>query len=44
MTGSAVDLIDLVRLQPFAEIGSDVTRAIVRQQARPVFDLDFVAA
>jgi hypothetical protein len=42
MTGSALDLVDLVFLQPFAEIGSDVTRAIVGQQTRPVFDLDLV--
>lgn len=30
MAGSAVDLVDLLFLQPFAEIGGDVTRAIVR--------------
>jgi hypothetical protein len=29
MAGSAVDLVDLVFLQPFAEIGSNVTRAVV---------------
>jgi hypothetical protein len=44
MTGSTVDLLDLVFLQPFAEIGSDVTRAVVGQQARPMFDLDLVTA
>lgn len=44
MAGSAVNLVDLVCLQPFTEIGSDVTRAVVGQQARPVFDLDLVAA
>ena len=44
MAGSAVDLADLVCLQPFAEIGSDVTWAIVGQQARSMFDLDLVAA
>lgn len=37
MTGSAVDLVDLVFLQPFTEIGSDVTRAVVGQQAWPEF-------
>lgn len=44
MAGSAVHLIDLVFLQPFTEIGSDVTGAVVRKQARPMFDLDLVAA
>lgn len=44
MAGSAMGLVDLVCLQPFAEIGCDVTRAIVGQQARPVLDLDLVAA
>ena len=28
MTGSAMDLVDLVLLQPFAEIGGDVTRPL----------------
>ncbi len=44
MAGSAMDLADLVFVQPFTEIGSDVTRAVIRQQARPVFDLDPIAA
>jgi len=44
MTGSTVDLVDLVCLQPFAKIGGDVTRAVVGQQARPLLDLDLVAA
>ena len=43
MAGSAVDLVDLVLLQPFAEIGGDVTRTVVGQQARPVLDFDLVA-
>jgi hypothetical protein len=29
MAGSAVDLVDLVFLQPLTEVGSDVTLAIV---------------
>lgn len=44
MTGSTVDLVDLAFLQPFAEIGGDVTRAVVGQQSRSVFDFDLVAA
>lgn len=40
VTGSTVNVGDLVFLLPFAEIGDDVTRASVRQQAQPVFDLD----
>ncbi len=44
MARSAVGLIDLLFLQPFPEIGGDVTRTVVGQQARPVLDLDLVAA
>jgi hypothetical protein len=44
MAGSAVDLVDLVFLRSFTEIGSDVTRAVVGQQARSVLNLDRVAA
>lgn len=34
MTGSAVNLIDLVCLQPFSEIGSDVTRSVAPTEGR----------
>ena len=44
VAGSAVDLVDLVFLQPFTEIGSDVTRAVVRRQAWAMFDLGLIAA
>ena len=44
MTRRAVDLLNGTFFQPFPEIGRDVTRAVVGQQARPVFDLDLVAA
>lgn len=44
MARSAVDLGDLVCLQPFTEIRGDVTRAVVGQQALPMFDPDLVAA
>ncbi len=44
MPRSAVNLVDLVCLQPFAEIGGDITRAIVGQQSRSVLDFDLVAA
>ena len=44
MTRSAVDLVNVESLQPFTEIGGDVTRAVVGQQARPVLHLDLVTA
>ena len=43
MARRAMDLIDLVFFQPLTEIGGNVTRPVIRQQARPVFDLDAVA-
>lgn len=44
ITRSAMDLVDVVFPQLCAEIGGDVTRAVVGQQARSVFDLDLVVA
>lgn len=44
MAGSAMDLLYSVCLQPFSEVGSDVTGAVVGQQARFMFDFDLVAA
>lgn len=38
MAGSTMHLGDLVFLQLFTEIGCDITRAIVGQQARPMFE------
>lgn len=32
MAGSAMDLVDLVFLHPFAEVGGDITRAIVKSR------------
>lgn len=44
MAGSAMYLVDSVFLQPVVKVRGDVTRAVVRQQVGPVFDLDAVAA
>jgi hypothetical protein len=44
MAGSAVNLFDGTLFQPGTEVFGDVARAIVGKQARPVFDLQAVAA